>query len=98
MAIITLYEYGTNKQLGNVVLADLPRVGEFFILSEEIEEDWEEKFYIVKNITHTLKDGYKSIHIERYDVEEARRKEERLQAVMDKLNKRVGEQQNGSKK
>lgn len=98
MAIIDLYEFGTNKQLGQTILADLPRVGEFFILSEGIDENWAEKFYIVKSITHTLQDGYKSIHIERYDVEEARKKEERIQAAMERINKRFKGEENGSEK
>lgn len=98
MAIITLYNFDDNKVLGTTVLADIPRVGEYFILSEEIEEGWEELFYIVKSVTHTLKDGYVSIHLERYDVNAARAKEEQLQKLMEKLRNKVQGDENGSKK
>lgn len=97
MAIITLYNYDNNEVLGTTVLADIPRVGEYFILSEEIEEGWEQLFYIVKSVTHTLKDGYISLHLERYDVNAARAKEEQLQQLMEKLRNRVKGEENGGK-
>ena len=98
MAIITLYNFDDNKVLGTTVLADIPRVGEYFILSEDIEEGWEELFYIVKSVTHTLKDGYVSIHLERYDVIAVGSKEEQLQNLIEKLINKLQEDENCKKK
>ena len=83
---IDLMEYGTNNDLGSISLTAIPRIGEFFINSNQIEADWSQKFYIIRSVTYTA--GNKIVlHIEHYDVEEAQRKEEEIKQKLAELTK-----------
>ena len=88
---ITLLEYETNNDLGSVELQAIPRVGEFYISTEYITPEWQQNFFIVRAVTYTAGGGV-TIHIEKYDVEAAKKRDELIREKIQELTKR-GEQQ-----
>lgn len=87
MINIELLEYESNKPLGETNKCDVvPRVGEYFILDEDIKEDWKKKFYIVRAVTHTLS-GSIIVHIEYHDVDKAKEAQEKWEELRNKVMK-----------
>lgn len=82
---ITLMEYETNNDLGNVELPVIPRVGEFYISTEIITSEWTKNFYIVRAITYTA-GGNVTMHIEKYDVEAAKKRDELIREKIQELS------------
>ena len=88
MTSIDLMEYETNKDLGTISLDYIPRIGEFFINSDVIGPDWQQKFYIIRSVTYTAGGGI-VLHIEHYDVEAAKKREEELKQKLAEIHENI---------
>ena len=66
----------------------IPVVGDYFIDSEEIGKDWENKMYIVRAVTHFL-NNLVSLHVERYNVDEETKKWEETAEKLRELLRRT---------
>jgi hypothetical protein len=71
---VTLIKYGTNEKIKDIFMeGHIPAEGEFFIDDTEARDDWKDKLYIVRAVTH-FHDNFVAIHIEKYDTEEQDKK------------------------
>ena len=80
--------YGDNEHLFDAVVEVVPRVGEFFIKDVDINDDWKQKFYIVRAVTTTL-GNYVYVHLEQQDVDKEREKAEAIDRIMEDLKQKV---------
>lgn len=85
MIDVIIYEYGTNEIIDGAELEVLPRVGEYFLMTDKIDIDWKDHFYIVRGVTHT-KGGEIAIHVEKQNLAEIEQREKRMNEMMKKLN------------
>ena len=79
MIDVIIYEYGTNEIIDGAELEVLPRVGEYFLMTDKIDIDWKDNFYIVRG-------GEIAIHVEKQNLVEIEQREKRMNEVMKKLN------------
>ena len=66
---VALIRYGTNEKIKDVFMeGHIPAEGDFFIDDVEAGDDWKEKMYVVRAVTH-FHDNLVAIHVEKYDVD-----------------------------
>jgi len=93
---VALIEWGTNKKIKDVFMrGHVPAEGEFFIDDDHAGEDWKDKMYIVRAVTHFHNDLV-AVHIEKYDVDEQDRKWKEAVKYWEEMKERW--QEDGSKK
>lgn len=87
---VTLFEYGTNKKIGNVYMASHhPAVGDFYVNSTKIDDTANDKMYIVRAVTH-FQDNKLALHLQKYDAKAEQERWNSMEETMKKLGEKYG--------
>ena len=71
---VALIRYGTNEKIKDVFMTGhIPAVGDFFIDDDHVDNDWKDKMYLVKAVTH-FHNNLVAAHVDKYDVDAENRK------------------------
>lgn len=71
---VALIRYGTNEKIKDVFMTGhIPAVGDFFIDDDHADNDWKDKMYLVKAVTH-FHNNLVAVHVDKYDVDAENRK------------------------
>lgn len=93
--MIKFLEYGTNVEITECQLSNVPREGEFVILNNKITSKWKDQFYRVRAVTYLIDSTTVIVHIEKYDIDAENQKWTQMMADIKSLGKRQ-EDKNGN--
>ena len=71
---VALISYGTNEKIKDVFMnGHIPEVGDFFIDDDHADDDWKDKMYLVKAVTH-FHNNFVAVQVDKYDADAENRK------------------------
>lgn len=86
---VTLYEWGSNKEMMEIDLSHVPAMGDYLLLHEKITPNWKNHYYIIRAVTHLLSDDL-VLHVEKYNPDEAKEKADKLRDILEQRCKKAG--------
>ena len=85
---VALIRYGTNEKIKDVFMAGhIPAVGEYFIDDDQAREDWKDKMYVVRAVTH-FHENLVAVHVEKYDTDAEEQKWRNAAQYWEKMKER----------
>lgn len=92
---IALIEWGGNRKIKDIMMeGHYPTVGEYVIDDVKIADDWKDKMYIVRAVTH-FHENLVAVHVEKFNPDAENEKWEKVSTYIKDLKERLD---NGSEK